>query len=698
MSSLASRVCLVNAHRPNLEGRELGYICLEDCDVWFMDSVISVEQKQQPSAICGNGTENPWIDVTVPLSQRERKNLSKEELDAALSSDNEALPENACPHCHLIVRNNPIRDETSPQSFCLLAGGGPRYDGTIQDTKPSPKHCRCKLRPRQRSDAALMLGVALASHDIGHFNIRSIKVGRQRPPSAGLEKGGASSIMKRERVTILVTFTCLEIVRKPTRNGAFEQRAKRRFITNSAKSFPSSTQLLLCLMSCDWKAYDAKIASLVDPKHLQDEEEVAGQRKKTPISFFPSKMTLENVYQRIGGASALADLCLDMDKSSEGSDRSAADITRLPGDVLCHHIGSFLRARSLDAIRCTCKRLHGAMRGVVPGLKLQLYRHQMKSLLWMRWRESKQLFESDLMSIANQSTVQRRINSRESDAHRAATCGASAVLCPREQKDGVRISQANGDELETPEEDVMSRPLARGGMICDEPGLGKTITVLSLILQTMGLTTETMDPPTGEGEQRGGDNGDLSEAGKESMDDKIFHAYWKENVVAEFRRQALSKFFATFLRCNADIFYFFEKSEPFSRSGAIQNPTSLKEIKERIETDVYGDSFVAFQTDVELCFMNAMLAHPCESVIHHAARRLAIIFAGMVKDFKTKKTQIAKKSFSRSTRRPDSVVAALVETTSAKRIKKALLPSSGTLLVVPSVLLDHWIVRIALFG
>jgi hypothetical protein len=88
-----------------------------------------------------------------------------------------------------------------------------------------------------------------------------------------------------------------------------------------------------------------------------------------------------------------------------------------------------------------------------------------------------------------------------------------------------------------------------------------------------------------------------------------------------------------------------------------------------------------------------MLAHAPDSVIHVAARRLTIVFAGMVKEFKEKQTQIAKKSFSKSARRPDSVVAALVETTSSERIKAALLPSSGTLLVVPSVLLDHWIVR-----
>jgi hypothetical protein len=326
---------------------------------------------------------------------------------------------------------------------------------------------------------------------------------------------------------------------------------------------------------------------------------------------------------------------------------------------------------------------------------LQLYQHQVKSLLWMRWRETRQLLESDLMmSIQSQSRLQPHINSRDGDAHRAATAGGSTLLCPREEKDGVRISQANGDELETIGESVMSRPLARGGMICDEPGLGKTITVLSLILQTMGLSTESMNPLRKEAQTRETKAEAAKEGGNESLDAKIFSAYWRESLIPEFRRKALSKLFATFLRSSAEINYFLGQPDPVSRVGAEQNPTTLKEIQERIHKDVYSDSFAAFQTDVDLFFVFAMTSHTSDTVIHQAAKHLANIFTGMVKEFKEKETQAAKKSFSISARRPDSIVAALVETTSAERIKNALQPSSGTLLVVPNVLLDHWIVRV----
>jgi hypothetical protein len=342
MNSSASRIPPVNAHRATLEGREVGFICLDDCDVWFMDNVVAGENQQQQFELRENqefdhqggttdGNTPTWIDIAVPVSQRERKNISKEDLDTSLINENASVPESACPHCHLIISN-------SAGFFSLLAGG-PRYDGSIQDVKPSSKDCRCTYRPRQRSDAALMVGVALASHDIGHFNIRSIKVGRQ-PPSLLMSSQGSSQ-MKKQKVTILVTFSCLEIVRKQTRNGAIEQRARRRFITNSAKSFPSSTQLLLCLMSSDWKAYDAKITNLTRKNHLQDEDEVARQRKKSSVSFFPSQLTLQNVYERIGSAS---DVCFKLEQSCKVNDGTIPSITLLPGDVLCHRIGSFFES------------------------------------------------------------------------------------------------------------------------------------------------------------------------------------------------------------------------------------------------------------------------------------------------------------------------------------------------------------------
>ncbi|KAL3914146.1 MAG: hypothetical protein SGILL_006216 [Bacillariaceae sp.] len=321
---------------------------------------------------------------------------------------------------------------------------------------------------------------------------------------------------------------------------------------------------------------------------------------------------------------------------------------------------------------------------------MKLYRHQVKSLIWMRWRETKLLVESDLASIEQQSSVQRRTNAREADVHRAATGGGSVILCPRNNaREGVRISQTNGDEIEVSEENIMARPLARGGLLCDDPGLGKTITVLSLILQTMGLSTAKNET------HQGDDNAakKTASAEVESVDEQIFRAYWKENMVPGFRRQDLTKLFNTFLKTGLDIYYFLEKSDLFNHKGLMQNAVCLKDIKARIEQDAYGDSFDKFETDVRLCFMNGMLSRAPNDLVYMAAARLTMVFDRAVKEFKQKKVQIARKRFSRSAKRPDSEVAAIVEKTNAERLTDALLPSSGTLLVVPSVLVDHWVLR-----
>ncbi len=59
-------------------------------------------------------------------------------------------------------------------------------------------------------------------------------------------------------------------------------------------------------------------------------------------------------------------------------------------------------------------------------------------------------------------------------------------------------------------------------------------------------------------------------------------------------------------------------------------------------------------------------------------------------DFKQNQVQSAKKSFGRASSKPNSSVAALVALDNKVKLHNALIQSSGTLLVVPSVLLEHW--------
>ena len=252
-----------------------------------------------------------------------------------------------------------------------------------------------------------------------------------------------------------------------------------------------------------------------------------------------------------------------------------------------------------------------------------------------------------------------------------------------------------------------------------ELNLGKTITVISLILQTLGLSTEKIDgytneplksklpePREGSSVEHGGEmNGDCAKKASEDEpendltpnNERIFDEYWKEQIIPEFRCKALTKLFSTFLRCSQEINFFFDnywikelQSKNITTSSTI--PFCLKDIRRRIDRSVYGDSLVGFVSDVESCFHNAISNEFVSDLIRKAAQRLLSVFRSHINAFKRGQIEIAIKSFSRSSSKPDSMVAALIEKNNAEKLRRALLPSSATLMVVPAVLVDHWIV------
>ena len=262
----------------------------------------------------------------------------------------------------------------------------------------------------------------------------------------------------------------------------------------------------------------------------------------------------------------------------------------LPLDVISTNVAPYLRARSLDSLRSSCLYLQTSLSHVVPGMKLKLYSHQVNSLSWMRQRETLELTENSCVD----SFFSRYCYG--GDAHRAVTGGASVCLTKRGDRSArIRMDQQYGRQLSNEVgagDNSLARKVVRGGLLCDDPGLGKTITVLSLVLQTMGLTSE----PKAKGKKE--------EDASLCSDDSVFLAYWKEEFPKPFQESALLKIMGKLYRSHRNSLYFdYTLPEDCAgRDDILQHPIDFNVVKDRIKENVYAKDFTLFETDIRICF------------------------------------------------------------------------------------------------
>ncbi|OWZ17618.1 F-box protein [Phytophthora megakarya] len=141
-------------------------------------------------------------------------------------------------------------------------------------------------------------------------------------------------------------------------------------------------------------------------------------------------------------------------------------MTDLPTNVL-QNIVCLMNARDLASLSGVCSLFQHMAYEVVPGLNIVLYEHQRKGLKWMLRRETP--------SLTCVPQPHPFILSSESDSLPTA------------------IDLIESRVITYPH--VLERD-ACGGMFCDEPGLGKTITMLALILRTKGQTTDNAQVDT----------------------------------------------------------------------------------------------------------------------------------------------------------------------------------------------------------
>ena len=145
---------------------------------------------------------------------------------------------------------------------------------------------------------------------------------------------------------------------------------------------------------------------------------------------------------------------------------------RLPQQIVDVYLGC-LDARSLRRLEATCKTLCAATMDAFAGLKLELLPHQRAALRWMLHREGR--VPRALISDSSSYSSARLYHT----CRKRFTCfgGAAAAATTAFAFDSLDLAiVADGDHN-------FVRPV-RGGLFCDDPGMGKTVTTIGLILRT----------------------------------------------------------------------------------------------------------------------------------------------------------------------------------------------------------------------
>ncbi|RLN94484.1 hypothetical protein BBJ28_00006214 [Nothophytophthora sp. Chile5] len=175
------------------------------------------------------------------------------------------------------------------------------------------------------------------------------------------------------------------------------------------------------------------------------------------------KLNLPDVFQSLMDQMEVDHTEIHVDTTSmaaRGRPDNRLLVTDLPINVL-QSIVWFMNGRDVTSLSGVCSLLRRLAYDVVPGLNLVLYDHQRKGLKWMLYRETPSLISRSL---------------------------PHPFILPRRSGRSTKVAIDLIDQKVVEAVDTRAIDTC-GGMFCDEPGLGKTITMLALILRTKGQTT-----------------------------------------------------------------------------------------------------------------------------------------------------------------------------------------------------------------
>lgn len=267
----------------------------------------------------------------------------------------------------------------------------------------------------------------------------------------------------------LVNGKCLEIVARVVGNSIGEgdnSEVKVAVMVDvylpialeSGWQFPKSATTAASVfrhLSCDWRerASILKDGYPKDTIELKLHSDISDSSKK-------KEFELHEIFKSLPSLSG--DIKTVSSRMFPEGPASASGIFDLSDDIV-EKILSALRPIDIVRVSATCRHLRLLSVSIMPCIKLKLFPHQQAAVEWMVQRERK-----------------------------VATLHHPMYLdFLTEDGFAFYINIVSGELV------TVSAPTIkdfRGGMFCDEPGLGKTITALSLILKTQGTLA---DPPEG---------------------------------------------------------------------------------------------------------------------------------------------------------------------------------------------------------
>lgn len=229
----------------------------------------------------------------------------------------------------------------------------------------------------------------------------------------------------------------------------------------SLQNVPKKTSfgVLMRYMSDDWAAN----ASSLSPGDIYT---------KYCLELKPIKMSIHDIYEYLP-IPKYEPLPVDNLFMSSKVNKSRYSILKKIPDEVLSKVFLHLDAYSLFKSSCSCRLFHNLALAIIPGLSLALFPHQFTSVWWIRGNEARRT-----MSLTNEATsVAVNSNQPMHPSWRSLRSQSGKILA---------VNLLTGQMLM---DNLPYLGDVRGGLLCDEPGLGKTVTILAAILCSYGTVS-----------------------------------------------------------------------------------------------------------------------------------------------------------------------------------------------------------------